>query len=144
MIDVTGSAVAALPVPLSETFSFAGVPGGTYTFRVRAANTTGASFGSNPVTLAFPNGCSGAPSPPADFLAYAIGNVVHLVWDPPPGGFAATSYVVNVSGSFTGSLPFAVRSFRTPAPSGAYSFTVAALNACGSSAATAPQTVFVP
>ena len=75
-------------------------------------------LGSNPVTLTFPNGCSGAPSPPADFLAYAIGNVVHLVWDPPPAGVAATSYVVTVGGSFAGSFPSVLRSIRAPAPVG--------------------------
>lgn len=143
VMDVTGSAVAALPLPLAETFAFAGVPGGTYTFRVRAANGSGTSLGSNPVTLTFPSGCSGPPSPATNFLAYALGNVVHLIWDPPATGPAATSYVLSVGGAFTGSVPFAVRSFITSAPSGAYTFNVVAVNACGASPATATQTVFV-
>lgn len=143
-LNVTGAAVASLPLPFGEAFSFAGVPPGTYTFRVRALNASGASLDSNPVTLTFPNGCTGAPAAPPNFLAYALGNVVHLVWDPPASGAAATSYVVTVGGSFTASLPLAIRSFSAPAPSGAYTFTVAAVNSCGTGPATSPQTVFVP
>lgn len=141
---VSGTAAGSLPLRLSETFSFAGAPAGTYTFRVRAVNASGTSLDSNPVTLTFPTGCTGAPLPPDDFLAYAIGNVVHLVWNPPASGTAATNYVVTVGGSFSGSFPFAARSFSSPAPSGAYTFSVASVNACGTGATTAPQTVFVP
>jgi hypothetical protein len=143
-LNVSGTAAGSLPLRLSETFSFAGAPAGTYTFRVRAVNATGTSLDSNPVTLTFPTGCTGAPLPPDDFLAYAIGNVVHLVWNPPASGTAATSYVVTVGGSFTGSVPSTLRSLSSPAPSGAYTFTVASVSACGTGAPTAPQTVFVP
>lgn len=143
-LSVSGTAVAALSLPLSESFSFAGVPAGTYTFRVRATNVTGSSLDSPPVTLTFPDGCPGAPSPPEDFLAYALGNVVHLVWNPPAHGAAATNYVVTVGGSFTGSFPSTQRSFQAPAPPGAYTFSVASVGPCGVSTATGPQTVLVP
>ncbi len=141
---VTGSAVGTTSLPLSETFAFPGVPAGTYTFRVRAVNGAGVSADSNPVTLTFPTGCGGVPAPPAHFLAYAAGNVVHLVWDPPTAGTAATSYLITVGGSFSAAVPFAGRAISTPAPPGAYIFSVASVNACGTGPATAAQTVFVP
>lgn len=142
---VTGSAVGATTLPLSDTFAFTGVPAGTYTFRVQAVNGAGVSADSNPVTLTFPAGCAGPPVPPANFLAYAVGNVVHLVWDPPTAGAAAaTSYVLTVGGSFSASLPFAGRTLSTPAPPGAYTFAVASVNACGTGVPTPAQTVFVP
>jgi subtilisin-like proprotein convertase family protein len=144
-IVVTGAATAVLPLPLGETFSFAGVPGGSYTFRVRAANVTGTSSDSNAVSLTFPTSCAGAPAPPPDFLAYAVGNVVHLLWDPPAAGeAAATGYVITVGGSLNAAVPVPVRAISAPLPSGAYTFAVASRNVCGTGAATAPQTVFIP
>ena len=81
---------------------------------------------------------------PTAALAYATGSVVHLVWDPPAAGTAATSYSITVGGSFSTTVPFAGRSISTPAPAGAYSFTVASVNACGTGVTTPAQTVFVP
>lgn len=141
---VTGSAVGTTSLPLTDTFTFAAVPAGSYTFRVRTLNGAGASADSNSVTLTFPTGCGGPPAPPTNFLAYAVGRVVHVLWDPPAAGAAATSYLVTVGGSFVATLPMAGRAIRTPAPPGAYTFTVASVNACGSGAATPAQTVFVP
>ncbi len=142
-LNVSGSAIGSLLLPLGEAFSVSGVPAGTYTFRVRATNAVGSSLDSNPVTLTFPAGCTGAPLPPEDFLAYAVGNVVHVVWNPAASGAATTSYVVNVGGSFTASVAFTTRSIAAPAPPGAYTFSVAAVNTCGIGAATATQTVLV-
>ena len=141
---VTGSAVGTTSLPLTDTFTFASVPAGSYTFRVRTLNGAGASADSNSVTLTFPTGCGGPPAPPPNFLAYAVGRVVHVLWDPPAAGAAATSYLVTVGGSFVATLPMAGRAIRTPAPPGAYTFTVASVNTCGSGAATPAQTVFVP
>ena len=81
IVDVTGSVNTSLPLGLTERFSFTPVPGGTYTFRLRGTNGGGASPSSDPVTLAFPTACSGAPEPPANFLGYRIGNTVFVVWD---------------------------------------------------------------
>lgn len=140
---VTGGATAALPVPLGEALSLGGVPPGTYTFRLRARNGAGAGAVSNPVTLTFPGGCSGPPLAPQSPLVFAAGNVVHAYWDPPAGGPAATNYVLQVTGAFTGVVPMTARTLRAPAPPGSYAIAVAAQNACGTSAFTAPQTAFV-
>jgi hypothetical protein len=129
---------------LGETFSFAGVPSGTYTLSLRATNGGGASPPSNSVTLTFPGACSGAPQPPADFLATKAGNVITVRWNPPAGGTAATSYVLNVSGSFVGSIPTGGRSLFGTVGTGSYTLSVVAVNACGTSAGTTPVTVTAP
>jgi hypothetical protein len=126
-------------------FSFAGVPGGSYTFRVRAANAAGTSAQSNAVSLAFPNGCTGVPSAPDNFLFYKVGTNVFLIWDPPATGPAPTSYVLNVtSAPFTGAVPLATRTFGGAVPPGTYNVSVAAVNACGTGAVTGVQVVTVP
>ncbi len=90
VLDVTGSVNASLPLGLTERFSFTPVPGGSYTFRLRGTNGGGASPSSDPVSLAFPVACTGAPEPPANFLGYRIGSTVFVVWDPPTSGPAPT------------------------------------------------------
>jgi len=143
-LDVTGAIVATLPLPVSETFAFGGVPPGTYTFAVRATNTTGTSAPSAPVTLTFPSACPGAPQAPANLLVTRTGNQLAISWDPPPGGPAISSYVLNVSGALSLALPLGTRTISGPVPAGSYTFRVAALNACGTGVATAPQTISVP
>lgn len=139
---VSGAATAVLALPLGESFSVGGVPPGTYSFRMRARNRSGTSAVSNPVTLTFPGACSGPPSVPVNLLVFTVGNVVHAYWDPPPSGSAATGYVLNVTGAFTGSVPLPVRGLHVPVPPGSYGLAVAAQNACGVSAFTASQTAF--
>ena len=141
---MTGAATLSVPLGLTDSFSFAGVPPGTYTFAVRAVNGVGSSAPSNAVTLTFPGGCSGAPLTPSNFLAYKGGNTLFVVWDPAASGPAPTVYVLHVSGSFVGALATPVRALSGAAGAGSYSFTVVASNACGSSAPTATQTVTIP
>ncbi len=143
VLDVTGSQTGSLPLGMTDNFSFAGIPGGTYTFTVRETNDTGTSAQSNAVTMTFPSACSGAPLAPSNFLAYKIGTTVYLVWDPPVSGPATTSYIVNVTGSFVGGFPTAGRSLSGVAPPGTYTFTVTGVNDCGS-ATTSEQTVTIP
>ena len=143
VLDVTGSQTGSLPLGMTENFSFAGMPGGTYTFTVRETNDTGTSAQSNAVTMTFPSACSGAPLAPSNFLAYKIVNTVYLVWDPPVSGAATTSYIVNVTGSFVGGFPTTGRSLSGAAPPGTYTFTVTGMNDCGS-ATTSEQTVTIP
>ena len=144
VLDVTGAATTSLPLPLSETFSFPSVPPGTYTFSVRAINGAGSSGGSNPVTLTFPTTCSGSPQTPINFIASKSGDVISLSWQAAVSGPAAVSYLVNVSGSFTGSIPTMSRTLASPAPPGTYNFNVRAVNPCGNSSATATQMVTIP
>jgi hypothetical protein len=144
VLDVSGSLATSIPLGLSDSFSFAGVPPGTYTLSLRATNAGGASPSSNPVILTFPGACSGAPQAPANFLGYRVGNTVFVVWDAPAAGPAPTGYVLNVSGAFVGSFATTGRSmFGTVGP-GSYSLTVVATNACGASVSSPVQVVTVP
>ena len=144
VLDVAGPVAGALPLGAVDAFSYAGVPPGTYTFSVRQTTAAGTSAPSNSVTLTFPGGCASAPAQPAGFLAYQSGGVLSLLWDPPASGAAPTSYVLNVTGAFVGAVPFTTRAFSTPVPPGTYNFTVAAVNPCGTGAATPVQSVVVP
>src|SRR5690606_8796248 len=86
LLDVTGALTTTLPLPRAEQFQFAGVPPGTYTLRLRAANGAGASAPSNPVTLTFPSACSGVPHAPTDVLPYRMGQTGIVIWNPPVTG----------------------------------------------------------
>jgi hypothetical protein len=144
MLDVTGAIVGSVPIGPTETATFSAVPAGTYTVRLRATNAAGASAASNPITLTFPSSCSGAPLPPANFLAYKIGNTAYVIWDPPLTGPAPTSYVLNVGGPITAIIPTTARSLSGVVPPGTYNLSVAATNVCGSSPATPVQVLAVP
>jgi hypothetical protein len=144
LLDVSGSITATLPLPLGEVFSFAGVPGGTYTLRVRAVNAAGTSGPSNPLTLTFPGGCSGPPLTPGNLLASKSGNVITVVWGLAASGPAPTSFVLTVTGSFVGAFPTTQRSLSGAVGPGSYTIRVHASNACGSSAPTVAQSVVIP
>ena len=145
ILDVSGSLTGSVAVGPIDTFTFAGVPPGTYTFAVRAANASGVSAASSPVTLTFPATCTGAPAPPQHYLYYGVGNVLYLLWDPPATGPAATAYVLNVTGSYVGPVPIgASRNPSGAVPPGTYTVSVTAVNACGASAPTPVRTVVVP
>ena len=144
ILDVSGAVTGSAPLGPTDTFSFPGVPAGTYTLSVRAVNASGSSASSPPVTLTFPTACSGAPQPVANFLAYKTGGTLFLNWDPPASGTAPTSYLLNVTGSFVGSIPTSLRALSGAVPAGTYNFSVVATNACGASAPTAVQTVSLP
>ena len=145
VLDVSGSLNASLPLGLTDSFQFNGVPGGTYTLSVRAVNAAGTSPPSNAIILTFPSPtCSGAPLPPSEFLAYRLGNTIHVVWQPAATGSAPTSYVLIVTGSFNSTLGTPGRTLSGTVGPGSYTLSVAAANACGMSAATSVQTVVVP
>ena len=120
------------------------MPPGSYTFTVRAANGSGSSAPSNPVTLAFPATCSGIPQPVSNFVAYAVGRTLFLSWDPGASGAAPTSFVLNSTGAFVGSIPTTLQDLSGGVPPGTYNFTIAAVNACGPSAPTPVKTVAIP
>lgn len=143
VLEVSGTLNGVLSLPLTERFSFPEVPDGTYTFAVRAANASGVSPASPPVTLTFPGACE-RPATPESFQAYATGRTVTLHWNPPLMGAAATSYVLTVRGALDLTLPVSGRELVTDAPSGTYIVTVSAVNACGTGPATGPVTITVP
>ena len=144
-LDVTGSATGSVPLsPRLESVAFAGAPGGSYTLTVRAENATGSSAASNPVSITLPGACAGVPQPPADFLAFRVGNRITILWEAPQTGPAPTSYTLNVSGAFVGSLATGALTLAGNVGPGAYTFTVQASHACGTSVPTVAQTVTVP
>jgi len=144
VLDVSGSLTTTIPLGAAESFQFAPVPGGTYTLSLRATNAGGSSGSSNSITLGFPGACSGAPQAPANLLAYRIANTIFVVWDPPASGPAPTSYVLNVTGAFTGSFATSSRGLSGAVAPGTYGISVYAANPCGTGAATPVQTVAVP
>jgi hypothetical protein len=144
ILEVTGSIAASLPLALVESVAFSGVPAGTYTLSLRAANGGGSSGTSNPVTLTVPSACTGAPGTPESFLAYRVGSTLFALWDPSASGSAPTGYIVQVAGTFTGDFPTTGRSVSGAVAPGSYSLSVRATNVCGLSAPTAVQTVSIP
>ena len=104
-LNVTGAQTATIPLAMSDTMSFDGVPGGTYSFTLTASNAGGVSPPSNAVTLTFPGSCSGPPGIPIDFAVAKSGSTLTLTWNPPVSGAAVTSYVIHASGTITASLP---------------------------------------
>ncbi len=141
---VSGPVSATLTLPVTESFVYAGVPPGTYTFAVTALNGGAPGGATSAVQLTFPGTCAGAPEPPTAFSLSTQGGRVFVDWLPPASGAAVTSYVLDVSGAFTGALPTTSRSLAVPVGAGSYSVRVAAAGPCGTSAFTAPQTVVVP
>ena len=142
ILDVTGSLTDSFQLPLSERFTFAGVPAGTYNLAVRAFNTGGISGPSNTVTLTFPGACS-PPSTPTNFSAFATGNWIVASWSPPASGAAPTEYVVDMFEAFNGSFRTTGLTWSGAFEQGNYVLRVRAINACGSSAPTPTTTVTV-
>ena len=144
VLDVGGAASAQIPLGLSESLTVNGVPPGNYTLNLRAVNGGGSSFPSSPVTVTVPSLCEGPPEVPSNVLGYHIGNSAFVVWDPPAAGPAASTYVLFVSGSFVGSFATTGRSLSGQVGPGSYTVSVVAVNPCGASPASAPQTIVIP
>lgn len=144
VLDVTGTFNGSLAIPLGDSGRFDGVPSGTYTLALRAANSAGSSTASNSVTIEVPGACTGAPLPPANFAVVRTGNHLQLFWDPADTGPAPTDFVLTVTGAIDAAVPLSVRTIAATVPPGTYNLSLQARNACGSSAATAVQTVVVP
>ncbi len=142
-LNVTGAQAATIPLAMSDTMSFDGVPGGTYSFTLTASNAGGVSPPSNAVTLTFPGSCSGPPGIPIDFAVAKSGSTLTLTWNPPVAGAAVTSYVIHASGTITASLPTLARSVSGTVGPGTYSLSVVAANDCGTSPPTDVITVTV-
>ncbi|MGE0363227.1 MAG: Ig-like domain-containing protein [Vicinamibacterales bacterium] len=141
---VAGALEGVVPLPLRDSIAFANVPPGEYKIGLRALNGAGTSSPTSGIQVIVPAACTGAPAAPIDVLVYRVGRTVHVIWDPAASGAAATHYRLAVTGSFAGSLDVAARAFSANAPPGTYAIGVAAVNACGTSAATAPIAVVVP
>jgi hypothetical protein len=143
-LRVTGAATTALPLGLTERFSFAGVPPGTYTFAVVATNAGGASAPSDPLTLTFPSSCTGPPLPPTRFLAHHVGRTVFVVWELPETGPAPTDFILTVAELGLSLSTSGARALSGTVPPGSYTLAVSAINSCGASGPTPAQTLVVP
>lgn len=141
---VGGSAIATLTLPVTESFAVAGVPRGIYYLAQTALNGGAPGGTSGTIQLNVPGTCLGPPNPPTAFSFSAQGGRVYLDWRSPANGEAVTSYVLDVSGAFTGTVPTTSRSLAVPVWAGSYTVRVASVGPCGTSAFTAPQTVVVP
>jgi hypothetical protein len=143
VLEVSGAASLAVPLAAGQTFTFGGAPPGTYTFTVRSTNPHGQSGASNPVSLTFPGTCPAPPATPARFVVHRTGSSVLALWDPATEGPAATGYLVEASGTFTGGFATAQRSLGGTVAPGVYTLRVIAFNPCGQSPPTAAETVTV-
>lgn len=144
VLDVSGTVNTSLRFPPGERFAYPSVPPGTYTFTVRAENAAGSSPASAPLTLDFPGSCSGVPQTPVQLSATDTGRFLTVSWEPPAAGPAVASYVLDVSGAATLSVPLVARAISSPVPPGSYTFVVRSVNACGASASSVPVSVTVP
>lgn len=140
---MTGGTTAPLPLGLATSAQFPGVPAGTYDLTLRAVNGSGSSAASNVVRVTVPTTCSGVPSTPVNFLAYRVGSTLYVTWDPAPAGAAPTSFLLTVTGALSASIPTTARALSGVVGAGSYTLSVSAVNACGTSPATAAQTVVV-
>lgn len=144
ILDATGPVSGSIPLPLGESVRFTGVPPGIYQLQVRAANAAGASAASELQEIEIPGDKCDEPDTPTNLLAYHVGQTINLAWDPGGSAGASTSYILNVTGAYNGTLPWTGRSLSAPVPSGTYSVSLAATNACGTSGFTAVQTITIP
>ena len=133
-----------MPLNSVDTASFASVPPGQYTIRLRSINAAGTGDASAPLSFDITSACAGPPEPPDGFLLYRTGTAIGARWEPPTSGTAAVRYIVQVSGAFNGSFGVNARSVTSVVPAGTYTVSVSAANACGVGGATAAQTVVVP
>lgn len=142
-VDVAqnGARLTSIPMPLTNTWSFTGVPPGTYSFTVRATNAAGTSGSSNSITLTFPlSGCS-APGAPGSFAAAATGRVLAAHWLAPASGTAPTGYTLearmrnanNTAWVPLGAFPISGLNVSSPVGPGRYEVRVRSENICGSS-----------
>lgn len=130
-------------LPLTESITVPGAPPGTYTISVRANNNQGGSTSAETVRFTVPGVCA-PPETPAGFTVTQSGQRLDLSWALPPKGPAPTGFLVSVSGAFNGAFPLPARTVGGVVGPGTYTLTVAAMNSCGVSAPTAPQTAVVP
>jgi hypothetical protein len=143
-VVVRGSVSTFVPIPLTENITVPHVPAGTYRFWVHGVGPSGDGPNSNPVDVIVPSSCTGIPGAPTNFTATKAGNTISLNWQLPVAGPAPTSFLVNVSGAFTGSFSVATRSLSGSVGPGSYTFSLRSQNSCGVSVPTALVTVVVP
>jgi hypothetical protein len=124
-------------------FTFS-APRGAFYLRLRAFSGASFSAPSNEVRVIVD--LPVAPSPPENLLGLVNGTAVALSWTNTTGGGTPTSLRLDVSGSWTGTLPLPLgEAFSfSGAPAGTYTMTVSAANAAGVSPPSNRVTLVVP
>lgn len=149
---VAQTAVEVSGTPLPTTKTITGLTSGTaYTFRVQATNPSGAGPASNPSAPVTPLG-STAPGEPTGVLAQADSTSAIVSWTAPAsdGGSAITGYSVTpyIGSTAQTAIPVGPTTTRTRVTGltndTAYTFVVRAVNATGTSSASAPSTAVTP
>ncbi len=143
-IVVRGAVSTFVPIPVTESITVSNVPPGRYELWVHGVNRAGDGPNSNGVVVSVPGSCTGIPGPPRNVTATATGRLVSLSWDLPLTGPAPTSFTVNVTGAYVGSVPATTRSLSGSVGPGSYTIAVTSRNSCGSSVSSSPITVVVP
>ena len=139
-----GETLASIPTGTTAPILTIEVPDGAFYVRVRTATAAGTSGPSNEIRV-FVH-VSEAPSAPTNLLATVSGSSVALAWRNTSGGGEPTSMVLDVSGSFTGSLPIPLGESGSfgDVPPGTYTLALRAVNGTGSSPASNAVTISVP
>jgi hypothetical protein len=145
--------LANAPVGVISTMSIpvAGVPAGSYYFRVRATNAAGTSAASNEVPVVF-GAAPVVPGVPGTLSSTMTTTTMKLTWAvPTTGGASVTAYLLEAGsapglkdlGTLTLSASGTVLSGNRP-PRGTYYFRVKAQNVAGIGRATNEIKVIVP
>lgn len=142
-LNVNGAYTGTLPLSnTAEMIQLTGVPAGTYSANLVAKNSSGATVSSASVALTFPGTCT-APQTPTGLVATVSGRNITARWEPAVSGSAPTHYRIGLSGAYVGNVTAGLHSLSGTVSPGSYTLDVAAVNGCGSSTATATQTVVV-
>ena len=144
VLDVTGSITASIPLGLSDSFAFAGVPrhlhagaARTECGRRRRRHQRGDTHVPRPLL--------GSTADAGQRPRLSRGeHGVHRFGPRHRQDRHRQGYTVNVTGSYVGTVATAGRALNGTVGFGSYTLTVAAANTCGPSAPSAPQTVVVP
>ncbi len=142
--------LGVLPLPATaRTFSVNAAPG-TYFLRVVAVNAAGAGTASNETVVVPGPGTCTVPAAPAGLVAGSTPSALSVRWDAAQTGAIPASYLLqagSVSGaSNLGSVSFSgtTTAAAGTVPVGPYFLRVFAVNACGTSPASAEASTVVP
>ncbi len=145
---VTSSGGQTATTTGATTATVTGLTNGTaYTFTVTAANAIGTSLASSASGAVTPTSAATVPGAPTGASATAGDTQATVSWTAPSstGGSAITGYTVTSSGGQTATTTGATTATVTGLTNGtAYTFTVTAANATGTSAASAASAPVTP
>ena len=131
-------------VASGTALELAGVPHGDYRVSVQSVGPDQTSGPAGFVRFTVPDVCQPL-SPPTRFVAFVSPGRLGALWEPAPQGGIPTGYEVVVSWPFSTTVSVGLqRVHEVPMPPGVYRLQVRAVNACGASDLTPPQTVVVP